>query len=114
MIEKWFEPFTLLESAAEPTGLGSVEGGFNPLMSFQGAVSCRAGSEVNAAGQLALEETLVLLHEFDVTLRRDDYVRREQDGAVYRVISASDSMRTPAYSGLRFCQVNVERVVLPC
>ena len=56
----------------------------------------------------------MLLHEFDVTLAPGDHIRREKDGAVYRVTDRSDNMRAPAYSGLRFCQVNVERTVIPC
>lgn len=114
MIQKWFESFTLMEPALESTGLGSDEGGFTEGMTFSGAVSFHTGSEVNAAGQLVLEETPVLLHEFDVTLSPNDYVRRDRDGAIYRVTSRTDSMRTPEFSGLRFCQVRVERVVLPC
>lgn len=114
MIEKWFEPFTLLEPAFEDTGLGSMEGGFTEGTSFSGVVSYHTGSEVSAAGQLVLEETPVLLHEFDVTLSPNDYVRRDRDGAIFRVTSPADSMRAPEFSGLRFCQVRVERVVLPC
>lgn len=114
MIEKWFEIFTLLEPALEDTLLGSHEGGFTAVMSFSGVVSWHTGSEVNAAGQLALEETPVLLHEFDVTLSPNDYVRRERDGAIFRVTSPADSMRAPEFSGLRFCQVRIERVVHPC
>lgn len=114
MIEKWFEPFTLLEHQASPTGFGSNEGCFTPVATFRGVVSCHTGSEVSAAGQMALKETPVLLHEFDVTLVPNDHVRRDRDGAVYRVCSRSDSMQAPAFSGLRFYQVGVERVMLPC
>ena len=114
MIQKWFEPFTLMEPVLEPTGLGSTTGRFNAGMTFAGVVSFHAGSEVSAAGQMILAETPVLLHEFDVTLSPNDYVRRDRDGAIYRVTSCTDSMRTPEFSGLHFCQVRVERVVLPC
>ena len=56
----------------------------------------------------------MLLHEFDVTLSPGDRFRRKKDGAIYRVCGRSDNMRTPAFSGLRFAQVPVERVVIPC
>jgi len=114
MIQKWFEPFTLMEPDLESTRLGSDEGSFTEGMTFSGVVSFHTGSEVSAAGQMVLEETPVLLHEFDVTLSPNDYVRRDRDGAIFRVASRTDSMRTPEFSGLRFCQVRVERVVLPC
>ncbi len=114
MIQKWFEPFTLMVPELESTRLGSDEGGFTEGMPFSGVVSFHTGSEVSTAGQMVPVETPVLLHEFDMTLSPNDYVRRERDGAIYRVTSRTDSMRTPAFSGLRFCQVRVERVVLPC
>lgn len=114
MIEKWFEDFTLLERNSEPDSMGGERVTFNPLIPFRGALTYTTGSEVNAAGQLLLQENPVLLHEFDVTLTPNDHVRREKDGAVYRVTDRSDSMRSPAFSGLRFAQVPVERVVIPC
>lgn len=114
MIEKWFEPFTLLERRATADGMGGERCTFAPVLTFLGALTYTTGSEVDAAGQMLLQENPVLLHEFDVTLAPSDHVRREKDGAVYCVTDRSDSMRSPAFSGLRFAQVPVERVVVPC
>lgn len=114
MIEKWFESFTLLEKQTEPDGMGGECFTYSPLLPFRGALTFTTGSEISAAGQMMLQENPVLLHEFDVTLAPNDHVRREKDGAVYRVTGAADSMRSPAFSGLRFAQVPVERVVIPC
>ena len=114
MIEKWFEPFTLLEVQSESDGMGGACVSYVPLLTFRGALTLTTGSEISAAGQMMLQENPVLLHEFDVTLAPNDHVRREKDGAVYRVAGLSDSMRSPAFSGLRFTQVPVERVVIPC
>ena len=114
MIEKWFEPFTLLDMRASPDGLGGSQGSFTPVMTFSGVITLQAGSEVSAAGQHFPAEASVLLHESDVTLVPNDVVRRERDSSVYRVTSRTDSMRSPAFSGLRFAQVGVEKAVLPC
>lgn len=114
MIERWFEPFSLLERAAVSDGAGGESTGFVPILDFQGALSFTGGTQATMAGQPIAAETLVLLHEFDVTLSPGDHVRREQNGAIYRVTSCSDSMRAPAFSGLRFAQVGVERLVIPC
>ena len=114
MIEKWFETFTLLEKSTSADGAGGVQYEYAPSLTFQGALTLTPGKEQSAAGQFVLLEKPVLLHEFDLTLAPGDYVRREKDGAVYRVTDRSDNMRAPAYSGLRFCQVNVERTVIPC
>lgn len=114
MIEKWFEAFTLMARYAAPDQLGGETVEFTPALAFQGALTLSPGKEITAAGQPALQEHPQLLHEFDVTLAPGDYVRREKDGAIYRVTGRSDSMRAPEFSGLRFAQVNVERRMLPC
>lgn len=114
MIERWFEPFTLLERIAVRDEMGGEHVSFDPVLSFQGVMSLTAESEVTVAGQAVSAESLVLLHEFDVTLSPGDYVRREKDGAVFRVTGRSGNRRAPAFSGLRFAQVNAERVVIPC
>lgn len=114
MIERWFEPFTLLEKREELDDLGGVDVTYAPTLTFQGALSYTAGTEANAAGQFVLEENPVLLHEFDVTLALGDHVRRDKTGVVYRVGGHSDTLRSPAFSGLHFAQVPVKKVVSPC
>lgn len=114
MIEKWFEPFMLLERSSVPDGMGGELLCDEETLPFQGVVTFTAGDSLTLGGQPALRETPVLLHEYDVTLSPGDIVRREKDGAVYRISSRSDSLRAPAFSGLHFAQVHVERVVVPC
>lgn len=114
MIERWFEPFMLLERKSTPDEMGGEIVAYNEVTPFQGVVTFTTGDCISLGGQPALREEPVLLHEYDVTLAPNDYVRREKDGAVYRVASRTESMRAPAFSGLRFAQVNVERVVIPC
>ena len=114
MIEKWFEPFTLLESSRAADGLGGTVAAPAPVLQFQGALTFSPGNEVNAAGQPLLTQQPMLLHEYNITLSPGDLIRREKDGAFYRAADTSGSMRAPAFSSLRLCQVQVERVVLPC
>lgn len=114
MIERWFEPFTLLERVSVRDEMGGEHVAFNPVMSFRGVMSLTAEAEVTVAGQSATAEALVLLHEFDVTLSPGDHVRRERDSALFRVTGRSGDRRAPAFSGLRFAQVHAERAVIPC
>lgn len=114
MIQRWFECFSLLEDTSAPDGMGSESVILEPVMTFQGALSYVTGDEINTAGQVVLREGFVLLHEFDVTLKPGDHIRREKDGALYRVRGHSDHLRSPAFSGLQFAQVPVERLVVPC
>lgn len=113
MIERWFEDFTLLLDESFPDGFGAQQTYLTPGTDFRGTLTFTADAQVQAAGQKLLVETPVLLHEFDVTLSPGDRFRRKKDGAVYRVCGRSENLRSPAFSGLRFAQVPVERVVLP-
>ena len=114
MIEKWFEPFMLLDKHSQPDSLGGERITFSDDVPFSGVLTWAGETPGSAAERLALQEAPALLHEFDVTLSPGDHVRREKDGAVYKVLSRSGSLRAPSFSGLRFCQVPVERVVFPC
>ena len=114
MIEKWFETFTLLARQSRTDDLGGEFVSYAPQTEFRGALTFVAGDERTAGGQMLLQDRPVLLHEFDLTLQPGDYVRREKDSAVYRVADCSDRLRAPAFSGLRFAQVQVERTVYPC
>ena len=114
MIERWFESFSLLEKTHAADCLGGAKVSYTASVGFQGVVTLGCGQSINLAEQPAIAEDFVLLHEYDVTLAPGNHVRRERDGAIFRVGGQSDNMRAPAFSGLRFAQVPVERVVLPC
>ena len=114
MIEKWFEPFILLERVSSPDGMGGECVTWQELLPFQGVMTFTTEDEITAAGQRMAAAQTVLIHEFDITLSPGDHVRREKDGAVYRVQGRSEDLRSPAFSGLQFAQVPVERLVIPC
>ena len=114
MIDKWFESFMLLSRQTQPDSLGGSQVSFVDDMSFSGVVTWQSSRATTAAGHMALEEIPCLLHEFDMTLSPGDHVRRERDGAIYKVTSGTGSLHAPAFSGLHFGQVAVERVVFPC
>lgn len=114
MIEKWFEDFTLLKKIRAADGLGAKPAAFTVDTAFRGALTLTMGSEITAAGQPVLADSPVLLYDFDVTLAHGDHIRREKDGAIYRVTGRGEGMRAPAWSGLRFAQTPVERLVIPC
>lgn len=112
MLEHYFEPFTLLERRALPDGLGGECVTWQRVTGFRGGLTHTCGDEISVGGHAALRSTPALLHEFDVTLSPGDYVRRERDGSLWRVTGRSGDMRSPAFSGLSFAQVPVERLVI--
>jgi len=111
MLQDYFEDFILLERSQADDGLGGFSSGWTEGVTFRGGVTQVVGREVDPTGLLALKTMPMLLHEWDVTLVLDDRVRRLSDGAVFRVTGQSGDMRTPAISGMAYCQVPVERVV---
>lgn len=112
MIEKWFEPFTLLEQAYMDDGLGERPTLNVAGVSFQGVLSFTAADEITAGGRAILQDKPTLLYDPDVTLTHGDRIRRDKDGSIYRVCAGS--LHAPVYSGLRFSQVTVEKEVRPC
>ena len=112
MIEKWFEAFTLLQRACTDDGLGARPAVNAEDVPFRGVLSFSAADEITAGGRAVLRDKPALLYDPDVTLTHGDRVRREKDGSIYRVCAGS--MHAPAYSGLRFSQVTVEKEVRPC
>lgn len=111
MLQDYFEDFILLERTQAADELGGTSAAWTEGVTFRGGVTQVVGKEVDPSGLLALKTTPMLLHEWDVTLVQDDRLRRVSDGAEFRIIGQSSDMRTPAISGMAFCQVPVERLV---
>ena len=114
MLARWYEPFMLLEASRTPDGLGGSSLTLTDDIPFRGVLTLTVSGETTAAGQPALTHQPVLLYELDVTLSPGDYVRRERDGAVFRVTGRAGDLRAPAFSGLQFAQAPVERWECAC
>ena len=114
MLTDYFEKFTLLERCGEADGMGGENVRWQPVTTFQGALTHTCGEEIPVGGRAAVSQQVMLLHETDVTLLNGDCVERGRDGARFRVTGCSDGMRTPAFSGLQFAQAPVERLVIRC
>lgn len=112
MLSDYMEPYALLERTPTPDALGGATTPCQESLTFQAGLTHTPGSELTLAGHRASRTTPTLVHDYDVTLRPGDVVRRASDGALYRVIGHSADMRTPATADLRFAQVPVESVVI--
>ena len=111
MLTDHFESFTLLDNHMKPDELGGSIPAWQDVIVFRGGLTHTATPASCVSGRMVLRSEPVLLHETDVTLQPGDHIRRERDGSLWRVTSASGDLRTPAVSGLNFAQVCVERVV---
>lgn len=111
MLIDYLEPFCRIRKASRPNDLGGYVEHWEECETFQGGVTFVPGGEVDVAGLRALRTVPMLVHEGDVSLWQDEYVRRISDGAIYRVTGNSDDMHTPACATMQFAQVPVEKVV---
>lgn len=111
MLSDYMEDFILLERADTPDETGGITSVYEESMAFRGGVTAVMAHETTVARRPARRLTPVLLHEWGVTLRQGDVVRRVSDGRYYRVTGHSSDMRTPMKAGFTFAQVPVERLV---
>lgn len=111
MLTDYFEDFILLKRTESSDSLGGRAYRWSDSMTFQGGVTQVMAKESPLGDTPGRRVVPVLVHEWDVTLRQGDVIRRKADSAVYRVAGHSGDMRTPALAGLRYCQVPVERLV---
>lgn len=113
-LEKYYELFETLVCHFEPDGLGGTKRVWTPGVSFRGTLSQPPCTMTTAGGQVVPRHTPVLLHEAGVELAPQSWIRRSSDGAVYKTLSASAMVRSPAHSDLPFAEVMLERLVIPC
>ncbi len=111
MLGDYMEDFILLERTDTPDETGGIASVYEESMAFRGGVTAVMASEIDIAQRPARRLTPVLVHEWGVTLRQGDVVRRVSDGRCYRVTGHSSDMRTPLCAGFAFAQVPVEGLV---
>lgn len=111
MIGQYYEPFRKLKMIRTADGMGGEDVVLQDGAEFAAGL-CRVSSTVVTAAEK--RRTMMhgaLLHPIDVALDCGDLIRRERDGAVFRVISDSDDTRTPSRATVFFAQTKVERLV---
>ena len=111
MLQDYCEPFTLMTPVAADA-LGATALRYEAGESFSAALCMAAGAPASPAGMTAARHAPVLLHPREMTLMPGDVIRREADGAHFRVTDCSDFMRTPRIAHASFAQATLERLVI--
>lgn len=111
MLSDFAEAFTLLAADAFSDPEGGILMQTTAPERFSAAITDMLGSKDEQAGQLFPHTTPCLLHPLSITLRPGDFIRREKTGALYRVLTFSQEMETPACATFSFAQTLLERVV---
>ena len=87
MLTDYFEPFTLLKSASCPDPCGGQLQQDVTELPFRAALADALGEEGERGGKPFIRMTPYLLCPPETPLKLDDIIRREKDGAHYRVCS---------------------------
>lgn len=110
MLSDYFERFTRLCAAALPDPYGGQVQQSMTEMPFSAALADALGEEGEHAGKPFVRVTPYLLCDPDTPLALGDLIRRERDGARYRVCSQPSDRRTPIQAGFPFCEIRLERM----
>lgn len=110
MLTDYFEPFTLLKSAFCPDPCGGQLQQDVTELPFRAALADALGEEGERGGKPFIRVTPYLLCPPETPLKLDDIIRREKDGAHYRVCSRPEDRRTPLGAGFPYAEVRLERM----
>lgn len=110
MLTDYFEPFTLLKSASCPDPCGGQLQQDVTELPFRAALADALGEESERGGKPFIRVTPYLLCAPETQLKLDDIIRREKDGARYRVCSRPEDRRTPLCAGFPYAEVRLARM----
>ena len=109
MIGDYLEPFTPLRRVDTPDGEGGRSAAWVEGEPLEAGVTQATASDTAAQGGPAAAHQPLLYWRRAAALRSGDLLRRESDGALFRLIGAPCAMPCPARP--RLYRARVERVV---
>ena len=113
MIDKFCEGWHVVEASPGDDGTGAAVWAAAESEGFMAGLAGMRVAAAEAAQQRRGRVTAVLMHPREVWLRCGQVIRRERDGAVFRVLSDSSDCMAPASSSMDAAQTTVERLVTP-
>lgn len=110
MLTDYFEPFVRLKASSYPDPYGGQVQQDVTEIPFRAALADALGEEGERGGKPFIRVTPYLLCPPETPLALDDIIRREKDGAHYRVCSRPEDRRTPLCAGFPYAEVRLERM----
>lgn len=109
-VTDYFEDFTLIAVREESDGLGHVYPVVDTLTTFRAGIYMNNTSSAQLAYQEGAKTIATIVTGLDDELEHDDYIRRERDGMIYRVIGDAANNTAPdvaVFTRLRAVQAEV-------
>ncbi len=111
MIDRFFEAWQLIDATAVSDGMGAAVWSAAEGEAFRAGLVRAKVRAVESAEQRQGHVTGTLMHPRGVRLCCGQLIRRERDGAVFRVLSDSTDCISPEASAIDAAQTTVERLV---
>lgn len=102
----------LIPSEASPDGLGGHDQTWTDGAPFRAFLREERTGETREAQRMIEAPRLLLVVSGDVSLAYHDIVKRQSDGAVFRLLSDTENRRTPAMSAVHIAAAVCERWAL--
>lgn len=110
MLTDYFEPFVRLKSDSCPDPYGGQLQQDVTEIPFRAALADALGEEGERSGKPFVRVTPYLLCPPETLLQVDDIIRREKDGALYRVCTRPEDRRTPLCAGFPYAEIRLEKM----
>lgn len=109
LLKEAYEEFTIINKAIVPDGYGGTETVYTDGAKIQGALVLDTAGETRIAQALGATANYTLTVEKQIELDYHTIIRREKDGAYFRLTNDSDDKKTPASATLNMRQYSAER-----
>ena len=113
LLENAYEGFTILNKSIVDDGYGGIATVWTDGATIQGAMVFDNSAQMKTAMAAGYKAAYTLTVKKDIELDFHAVIRRESDGAVFRLVSNSDDKKTPKGAGLNMRQYSAEEWTLP-
>lgn len=112
LFEKMMEPCHMMDKATV-TGPFGVETEWKEGAPFMAAVIKDKSLQARVAEKEGVTQVYTITAKPGVDLDFHDVIKRDKDGATFRVTTPSEDSKTPDVASFQFVQVNAERWDIP-
>lgn len=109
LLTEALETVTIINKIAESDGYGGIEITYTDGAKIKAALTFDSSNEAKIAEAMGATSTYTVTVRKDIELDYHTILRRESDGAIFRLTSNSDDRKTPESAALNMRQYSAER-----